>query len=112
MIYILILIKTSYQKNKPLVNGKISILNGYLILLVFIALGSISLFLKQNLINVILAYLIMNIFYTHYFKNYNIRFIYSIINYVLRILAGCVTLEVPLSVGWVYYFLWSFFLLH
>ncbi len=86
------------RKNKPLVNGKISILNGYLILLVLIALGSISLFLKQNLINVILAYLIMNIFYTHYFKKIIILDLFILSsNYVLRILAGCVTLEVPLS---------------
>lgn len=88
------------KKDKPLASKKVSIVNAYITLLLLLLLGCYLLFYNKNLVYLFLTYLIINILYTHFLKKFLIIDIFILSsNYVLRVLAGCMTLNVPLS-GW------------
>ena len=86
------------KKTKPLVNGQVSQGEAYKWLLVLILSSICFLYFNQKLIIIFLSYLLINFFYTHIFKK--VIFLDILVlssNYVIRVLAGCISLNVPLS---------------
>ncbi len=86
------------KKIKPIANGQISINKGYFFLFVLFIIISLSLYQNKHLITIIIFYISVNYFYTNFFKK--IIFLDLLIlssNYLIRVLAGCIDLNVPLS---------------
>ena len=85
------------KKLSPIPSGKLSIRNAYLIALILL-FASISILIFLNipyLISIIAAYIILNISYAYLLKNISIIDCISIsIGFELRIIAGCVAINV------------------
>jgi 4-hydroxybenzoate polyprenyltransferase len=66
-------------------------------ILLYVAVG-LSLFFYTKIIGVVVSYLILNIAYTFYLKNKPVLDIFTIASgFVLRVYAGAISLDVPLS---------------
>lgn len=86
------------KKDKPIASKQISIVNAYLVLILLSLSGSYLLYFNQNLIYLFSTYVIVNLSYTHLLKKILLLDIFILSsNYVLRVLAGCIALNVPLS---------------
>lgn len=86
------------KKTKPLVNGQISKEKANISIFVLMLLSISILYFNQKLITIFLSYILINFFYTHIFKKIILLDILILSsNYVLRVLAGCISLNVPLS---------------
>lgn len=86
------------RKLKPIANGQISVKQGHFFLLVLTLIISINLFLNKDLVIIIVSYIFINYLYTNLFKK--IIFLDIVVlssNYFIRVLAGCIALNVPLS---------------
>ena len=86
------------KKFKPIANGQISVNEGYFFLLLLFIIISLSLYQNKYLITIMIFYISINYFYTNFFKK--IIFLDILIlssNYLIRVLAGCIGLNVPLS---------------
>ncbi len=86
------------RKLKPIANGQISVNQGHFFLLILTLIISINLFLNKNLIIIIVSYIFINYLYTNFFKK--IIFLDIVVlssNYLIRVLAGCIVLNAPLS---------------
>lgn len=87
---------------RPLASGEVREYHAFILLaLLYLLLGSGLLFLPA-LTPVIVAYLILNLAYSLYLKHQPVLDIFSIASgFVLRVVAGAVTLAVPLS-NWMF----------
>ena len=86
------------RKLKPLASGKISISFAYFSIAILSIISIFILLNNKNLINVFLIYIIMNVFYSFFLKFIPILDIFILsFNYILRVYAGCVIIDVPLS---------------
>ena len=86
------------RKLKPIANGQISVNQGHFFLLILTLIISINLFLNKDLIIIIVSYIFINYLYTNFFKK--IIFLDIVVlssNYLIRVLAGCIVLNAPLS---------------
>lgn len=86
------------RKLKPIANGQISVKQGHFFLLILTLIISINLFLNKDLVIIIVSYIFINYLYTNLFKK--IIFLDIVVlssNYFIRVLAGCIALNVPLS---------------
>ena len=86
------------RKLKPLASGKISISLAYFSIAILSIISIFILLNNKNLINVFLIYIIMNVFYSFFLKSIPILDIFILsFNYILRVYAGSVIIDVPLS---------------
>ena len=86
------------RKLKPLASGKISISFAYFSIAILSIISIFILLNNKNLINVFLIYIIMNVFYSFFLKFIPILDIFILsFNYILRVYAGSVIIDVPLS---------------
>ena len=86
------------RKLKPLASGKISISLAYFSIAILSIISIFILLNNKNLINVFLIYIIMNVFYSFFLKFIPILDIFILsFNYILRVYAGSVIIDVPLS---------------
>ena len=86
------------RKLKPLASGKISISFAYFSIAILSIISIFILLNNKNLINVFLIYIIMNVFYSFFLKSIPILDIFILsFNYILRVYAGSVIIDVPLS---------------
>ena len=86
------------RKLKPLSSGKISISFAYFSIAILSIISIFILLNNKNLINVFLIYIIMNVFYSFFLKFIPILDIFILsFNYILRVYAGSVIIDVPLS---------------
>ncbi|WP_333501363.1 decaprenyl-phosphate phosphoribosyltransferase [Kluyvera genomosp. 2] len=90
------------SKKRPLAAGDVS-KSGAIILLVIIYMCLIaSAFINLHVFYVIFSYIILNVFYSYYLKHQPVIDIFCIsIGFVLRVYAGAVALNVPLS-SWMF----------
>lgn len=91
--------KHSVKKDRPIASGKISKLNGWLVIVALIILLSISSrYFPINFNLTVLAYLFLNFFYSLYLKKIVLVDIFSIAaGFMLRILAGAYVINVIVS---------------
>ena len=86
------------KKSKPLASKSISLNQAKFILILLLLFSIILLNYNKNLIQVCLIYLFINFLYTIYFKKIPFLDIFVLsTNYILRVYAGCVALNVELS---------------
>jgi 4-hydroxybenzoate polyprenyltransferase len=87
------------KKNRPLPSGKIPIRNAIIVLIVFLAVTGFFLpAMNLHFRLFLLAYFIMNIFYTFLFKHMVLLDIFSIaLGFMLRVLAGASVIHVEVS---------------
>ncbi len=88
------------KKNiKPIANGQILTNEAYNIIILLILFISLILYFNQNLISIVMAYIIINYLYSNYFKKIIILDIFVLSsNYLIRVIAGCIGLGVPLPI--------------
>ena len=86
------------SKTRPLASGEVS-RNQAIGLMVFLyGTIAIAFFWQSAIVSVIAAYLLLNVAYTFYLKHQPVLDIFTIaIGFVLRVYAGAVALDVPLS---------------
>jgi len=91
--------KHSVKKNRPIASGKISKLNGWIVVVIFIILLIISAsYFRTDFNLTVLAYLLLNFFYSLYFKKIVLVDIFSIAGgFMLRVLAGAYVINVEVS---------------
>jgi len=91
--------KHSVKKNRPIASGKISKLNGWIVVVIFIILLIISAsYFRTDFNLMVLAYLLLNFFYSLYFKKIVLVDIFSIAGgFMLRVLAGAYVINVEVS---------------
>lgn len=88
------------SKTRPLAAGTISVPVARVILGALYAVLFYGWFVAPGVVGVILAYLLLNLAYTFVLKHQPVVDIFTIaIGFVLRVVAGAVALDVPLS-GW------------
>jgi len=94
--------KHPIKKNRPLANNSLKKKDAYLLIIV---LGLfLSILLKYNILilEIIIFFFILNIFYSLYFKNVIIIDLITLsLSYVIRVLAGCIIINVTLS-SWLF----------
>jgi len=88
--------------SRPLAAGIVSIASALVLLAGLCALLVWGLFFAPKVIPVIAAYLVLNLAYTSFLKNQPVVDIFTIaISFVLRVYAGAIALDVPLS-SWMF----------
>jgi 4-hydroxybenzoate polyprenyltransferase len=87
-------------KERPLASGEISLTAAAMLLILLYLLLIASYFIAPTVSLVIVAYILINVAYTFYFKHQPVFDIFSIaIGFVLRVFGGTVALHAPQS-GW------------
>jgi len=90
------------SKSRPLASGIVTKSQALLLLALLYALLFVGWFLKPKVILVIAAYLCLNVAYTFVLKHKPVIDIFTIaIGFVLRVMAGAMALDVPVS-GWMF----------
>lgn len=90
------------SKSRPLAAGLVTKFQALIILAILYALLFVGWFLKPKVVLVIAVYLCLNIAYTFVLKHKPVIDIFTIaIGFVLRVMAGAVALDVPVS-GWMF----------
>lgn len=90
------------SKSRPLAAGIVTKFQALIILAILYALLFVGWFLKPKVVLVIAVYLCLNIAYTFVLKHKPVIDIFTIaIGFVLRVMAGAVALDVPVS-GWMF----------
>jgi decaprenyl-phosphate phosphoribosyltransferase len=88
--------------SRPLAAGVISVNSAWFLLVALYLPLIASWWLAPKVLLVIVAYLLLNVAYTYWLKHQPVLDIFSIaIGFVLRVLAGAVALDVPVS-GWMF----------
>jgi len=89
-------------KSRPLASGAVSVSNALALLFVLYALLFIGGWFASKVIWVIVGYLLLNVAYSLVLKHQPVIDIFSIaLGFVLRVFAGAVALDVPIS-GWMF----------
>ncbi|MDC3295034.1 decaprenyl-phosphate phosphoribosyltransferase [bacterium] len=87
---------------RPLATGEITKPQGLIVIIILYALTIIAIFVHPKIGFVISSYILLNVMYTLYFKHQPVLDIFSIATgFVLRVYAGAVALEIPLS-SWMF----------
>lgn len=90
------------SKDRPLAAGIISIHSALIFLICIYSILVVGWYFAPHVILVILGYLLLNIVYTYVLKHKPVIDIFTIaIGFVLRVWAGAVALDVPVS-GWMF----------
>jgi 4-hydroxybenzoate polyprenyltransferase len=90
------------SKSRPLASGAITLTHAIFLLVTLYVLLALGWWFEPKVLGVILAYLGLNLAYSFVLKHQPVIDIFSIaIGFVLRVLAGAVALDVPVS-GWMF----------
>jgi decaprenyl-phosphate phosphoribosyltransferase len=90
------------SKSRPLASGEVTLTHAIFLLATLYVLLSLGWWFEPKVLGVILGYLGLNIAYSFVLKHQPVIDIFSIaIGFVLRVLAGAVALDVPVS-GWMF----------
>ena len=90
------------SKTRPIAAGIVSVRSASVLLAILYLVLVASWWISPRVIAVIAAYLVLNVGYTYWFKHQPVLDIFTIaIGFVLRVLAGAVALDVPVS-GWMF----------
>lgn len=90
------------SKSRPIAAGAISIRSASMFLAFLYSVLAVSWWIAPRVIEVIAAYLVLNVGYTYWLKHQPVLDIFTIaIGFVLRVMAGAVALDVPVS-GWMF----------
>lgn len=90
------------SKSRPLASGEVSKPQAYVLLVCLYGVIAASGFFFPTIITVIAGYLVLNIAYSFYLKHQPVLDIFTIaIGFVLRVYAGAIALNVPLS-SWMF----------
>ena len=90
------------SKSRPLASGEVTLTHAIFLLATLYVLLSLGWLFEPKVLGVILGYLGLNIAYSFVLKHQPVIDIFSIaIGFVLRVLAGAVALDVPVS-GWMF----------
>lgn len=90
------------SKTRPLAAGVVSISAAFFLLLALYALLILGFFVTPKVMAVIFAYLLLNVAYTFFLKHQPVVDIFTIaIGFVLRVYAGAMALNVPVS-SWMF----------
>ena len=90
------------SKTRPIAAGIVSVRSASVLLAILYLLLVASWWISPRVIAVIAAYLVLNVGYTYWLKHQPVLDIFTIaIGFVLRVLAGAVALDVPVS-GWMF----------
>ena len=89
-------------KSRPLASGALGVRTAVALLVGLYALLLIGFWFEPKVLAVILGYLLLNVAYSLFLKHQPVIDIFSIaLGFVLRVLAGAVALNVPIS-GWMF----------
>ncbi len=87
---------------RPLASGRLSVVQAVALLILLYGLIGIGYFIQPQVVEVIVAYLLLNYAYTYFLKHQPVLDIFTIaIGFVLRVYAGAVAIDVPLS-SWMF----------
>lgn len=90
------------SKSRPLASGAVSLKTAWILLFSLYALLTLAAWLQPKVIAVIVIYIVINIFYSLRLKHEPVLDIFTIaIGFVLRVYAGALALEVPMS-SWMF----------
>lgn len=90
------------SKTRPLASGEVSIFQARILMLFLYGSVALSTIFYPKVVAVIFIYLLLNVGYTFYLKHKPVLDIFTIATgFVLRVYAGAVSLEVPLS-SWMF----------
>lgn len=90
------------SKTRPLASGEVSKPQARILMVVLYGIVALSAMVYSEVVVVITAYLLLNVAYTFYFKHQPVVDIFTIATgFVLRVYAGAVSLDVPLS-SWMF----------
>lgn len=90
------------SKTRPLASGEVSKGAARLLMVALYAIVVASTFFYPKVVVVVVSYLLLNVAYTFYLKHQPVLDIFTIATgFVLRVLAGAVSLSVPLS-SWMF----------
>lgn len=100
-----------YKKNRPIASGNVDMTTATIIFLGLLILGILlSTMISQDFMNIILLYILVNFFYTIYFKSVTLVDIFLLsFFYALRLYAGGIATSIPVS-NWLLAFSIFFFL--
>ena len=90
------------RKKRPIANGSVSVPQAIALLLVLYAGIGLGALLLPKVILIIIGYMLLNVAYSFYLKHQPVLDIFTIaIGFVLRVFAGAVALDVPVS-SWMF----------
>lgn len=90
------------SKIRPLASGELAKKDARILMIILYAGVLMSVYIEPSITFAIIGYLLLNIAYTFYLKNQPVLDIFTIsIGFVLRVYAGAVILQVPLS-SWMF----------
>jgi len=85
-------------EKRPLASGRVAIPQAIALLFLLYGILGIGYFIQPNVVGVIVAYLLLNFAYSYYLKHQPVLDIFTIaLGFVLRVYAGAVAIDVPLS---------------
>ena len=90
------------SKTRPLASGEVSKPQARILMVVLYGIVALSALVYPKVVAVVAAYLLLNVAYTFYLKHQPVLDIFTIATgFVLRVYAGAVSLDVPLS-SWMF----------
>ncbi|GEA50670.1 decaprenyl-phosphate phosphoribosyltransferase [Vibrio inusitatus NBRC 102082] len=90
------------SKSRPLASGEVSKPQARILMVVLYGVVALSALVYPKVVAVVAAYLLLNVAYTFYLKHQPVLDIFTIATgFVLRVYAGAVSLDVPLS-SWMF----------
>ena len=90
------------SKTRPLASGEVSKPQARILMVVLYGIVALSALIYSKVVAVVAAYLLLNVAYTFYLKHEPVLDIFTIATgFVLRVYAGAVSLDVPLS-SWMF----------
>lgn len=92
----------SKSKSRPLASGEVTVRSAITLMMLLYFLVFLSIFYAPSVASIVIAYLVLNMFYTLYLKHQPVIDIFTIaIGFVLRAYAGSTAVGVPLS-SWMF----------
>lgn len=87
------------KKFRPIASGKVSILNGYIIMILLLVIGlGMAFWIDQTFFLLLVVYLLINIGYSFGLKNLSIVDIFAVASgFIIRIYAGGILADTPVS---------------
>lgn len=89
-------------KKRPLAAGRVAVPQALALLVLLYGIIAMGYFIQPQVVEVIVAYLLLNYAYSYFLKHQPVLDIFTIaIGFVLRVYAGAVAIDVPLS-SWMF----------
>ena len=89
-------------KKRPLAAGRLAVPQALALLVLLYGIIALGYFIQPQVVEVIIAYLLLNYAYSYFLKHQPVLDIFTIaVGFVLRVYAGAVAIDVPLS-SWMF----------